>query len=290
VARLRPLAQDCLTLLADLEVAARDPELTPLRAELEEALQAAAQRLQEELAPPEDLTEARLIVEVRQGVGGDEAALWAAQVARLLRRYAERRGFAVEDLYRSESKGGGIKEEVFSVAGAGALALLDETGVHRVQRVSPTDSRGRVHTSAATVAVLEEAGTDAPLDITEVAVTTFHASGNGGQNVNKVETAVRAIHRPTGITVSMQDERTQGRNREKALRVLAARVTARLKAARESVETETRRTQLGSGDRSQKRRTYDFPEGIVVDHLRGVKTSRLAAVLDGDLDLLRPPG
>jgi peptide chain release factor 1 len=231
------------------------------------------------------------LFEIRQGVGGEEAALWVRQLARMFTRYADRRHWACKVLSTSEAKAGGLKECILAISGAGASVLLDETGTHRIQRVSPTDSRGRVHTSAATVAVLAEPKKeDFVLDLNEVEIQTFHASGHGGQNINKLETAVRVRHRPSGLVVSMQDERYQARNRSKALRILAARLAARARLAAQTEERDLRRAQLGSGDRSVKMRTYDFPEGMVVDHRRGVRSNRLTDILDGDLDLLRPQG
>lgn len=282
-------ARAYLQAVSDVETAGADSDLAALLPELEEAKAAAARQLLE-ATETIDREPARLLVEVRKGVGGDEAALWAGSVARMLERFALRHGLEVEEVSLNANRGGGIKERILSVHGPGARSLLEpEAGVHRVQRVSPTDSKGRVHTSAATVAVLLEPEEAEALDLAEVELQYFCASGNGGQNVNKVETAVRARHLPTGMTVSIQDERSQGQNRERALQVLSARVAERRRQEIAAAETVTRRAQLGSGDRSQKMRTYDFPEGLAIDHKSGLKSKRLQEVLDGQLELLRPP-
>ncbi|MBX6351209.1 MAG: peptide chain release factor 1 [Clostridia bacterium] len=240
------------------------------------------------LLPRDDRDDRDVILEIRAGAGGEEAALFAADLLRMYTRYAERRGWRTEVLSANETGIGGFKEVVLAVRGEGAFGRLKyESGVHRVQRVPATESAGRIHTSTATVAVLPEAEelevTIAPEDLE---IDTHRASGAGGQHVNKTESAVRIVHKPTGIVVTCQDERSQHKNRERAMRILRARLLAFYREAREREEASLRRSQVRSGERSEKIRTYNFPQNRVTDHRVGLTIHRLAEVLDGDLDEL----
>ena len=238
---------------------------------------------------PKDPNDAKnVIVEIRGGVGGEEAALFAGDLFRMYARYAERRGWRVDVIDKNATEIGGFKEISFSVDGAGAYSFLKyESGTHRVQRVPVTESSGRIHTSAVTVAVLPEAEeVEVEIAPADLRIDTYCASGAGGQYVNRTETAIRITHLPTGIVVQCQDEKSQLKNKEKAMRVLRARI---LEAAREeqaATVAADRKSQVGSGDRSERIRTYNFPQGRVTDHRIGLTLHKLAAVLDGDLDEL----
>ena len=237
----------------------------------------------------EDMRDAKnVIVEIRGGVGGEEAALFAGDLFRMYARYAERRGWRVDVIDRNATEIGGFKEISFSVDGAGAYSFLKyESGTHRVQRVPVTESSGRIHTSAVTVAVLPEAEeVEVEIAPADLRIDTYCASGAGGQYVNRTETAIRITHLPTGLVVQCQDEKSQLKNKEKAMRVLRARI---LEAAREeqaATVAADRKSQVGSGDRSERIRTYNFPQGRVTDHRIGLTLHKLDAILDGDLEEL----
>lgn len=248
------------------------------------------ERLKEELTilllPKDPNDEKNVIVEIRGGVGGDEAALFAERLFRMYARYAERRKWRVEIMNSNESELGGFKEISFMIKGQGAYSRLKyESGVHRVQRVPVTESGGRIHTSTATVAVLPEAEeVDVHIDMNDVRVDVFRASGNGGQCVNTTDSAVRMTHIPTGIVVSCQNEKSQLKNKEQALKVLYARVYERERRAHDEAIASDRRSQVGTGDRSERIRTYNFPQGRVTDHRINLTLYRIEAIIDGDLD------
>jgi peptide chain release factor 1 len=268
----------------DLE-AARELGDSDLVAEYE----AEVQRLEEELKlalverDPNDAKD--VVVEIRQGAGGDEAALWAGDLFRMLTRYAERRGFKSEILGSGPNEGGGYKDVTFAVKGDGAYSVFKwEGGTHRVQRVPETESQGRIHTSTATVAVMPEAEeVEVELDQNDLKVDVYRSTGPGGQSVNTTDSAVRITHVPTGIVVAMQDEKSQLQNKQKALRVLRARLLeAELRRQQDELSAQ-RRSQIGSGDRAEKIRTYNFAENRVTDHRIKLTLHRLDAVLDGEL-------
>ena len=240
------------------------------------------------LLPRDPNDDKNVIVEVRGGVGGEEAALFAASLFRMYARYAERQGWKTEILSSNPTEIGGFKEISFLVSGAGAYSKLKyESGTHRVQRIPVTESGGRIHTSAVTVAVLPEAeDVEVHIDPNDLRVDTYCASGAGGQYVNRTETAIRITHLPTGIVVQCQDEKSQLKNREKAMKVLRARIYDRARQEQADAVAADRRSQVGSGDRSERIRTYNFPQGRVTDHRIGLTLYKIDAVLDGELDEL----
>lgn len=249
-------------------------------------------RIEEELKilllPKDPNDEKNVIVEIRQGAGGDEAALFAAELYRMYVMYAERNRWKIDTININENGLGGFKEAVFMVIGKGVYSKLKyESGVHRVQRVPVTESSGRIHTSTATVAIMPEAEeVDIDVDLNDCKFDVFRASGNGGQCVNTTDSAVRLTHIPTGIVISCQDEKSQLKNKEKALRVLRSKLYEIEMEKAQSTEAQARRSQIGTGDRSEKIRTYNFPQGRVTDHRIKFTTHRIDDVMNGDLQEL----
>ena len=249
-----------------------------------------AEKFREELKVlllPKDPNDSKnVIMEIRAGTGGNEAAIFAGELFRMYVRYAENRKWKTEIISASESDLGGFKEVIFMVTGQGAYSRFKfESGTHRVQRVPVTESNGKIQTSAATVAVLPEADkVDVNIDMNDVRIDVFRASGNGGQCVNTTDSAVRVTHIPTGIVVSCQDEKSQLKNKDKALKVLYSRIYKLEQEKHDSAISENRRQQVGSGDRSEKIRTYNFPQGRVTDHRAGITLYKIDAVMNGDLD------
>jgi len=272
------LARDSDPALAELAQADVE-QLTPRFAVVEA-------ELQELLVPPDPLDERDTIVEIRAGTGGDEAALFAADLLRMYTRYAERRGWTVEMVGLSEGNMGGVKEAIFNVRGGNAYGRLRyESGVHRVQRVPTTEAQGRIHTSAATVAVLPEAeDVDVAIEEKDLKVDVFRSSGPGGQSVNTTDSAVRITHLPTGLVVQCQDQKSQLQNKVKAMEVLRARLLDRMVAEQEADRSRERRAMVGTGDRSAKIRTYNFPQNRVTDHRINLTVHSLDETLDGELD------
>jgi peptide chain release factor 1 len=284
--RPHALAQEWRARREDLEAARDDTDLSELVLGLEEDVARLEEELKLSLAERDPADAKDVIVEIRQGVGGDEAGLWAGDLARMFQRYAESRGFKWEELEVNANEGGGVKEGVFAVKGDGAYSVFKfEAGTHRVQRVPETESQGRIHTSTATVAVMPEAeDVDVDVDEKNLKIDVYRSSGPGGQSVNTTDSAVRITHLPTGIVVAMQDERSQLQNREKAMRVLRARL---YEAERERLAAEqaaTRSAQVGTGARAEKIRTYNYPENRVTDHRIKLTVHRLDQVLQGGLD------
>src|SRR5690349_23264463 len=268
----------------------RDPELSQLaRADVERLRPEIGQlerRLTELLTPADPLADRDAIVEIRAGTGGDEAALFAADLFRMYTRFCERRGWKVEILSLSEGTLGGLKEAVFAARGPKAYGILRyESGVHRVQRVPVTEQQGRIHTSAATVAVLPEAEeVDVKIEDKDLRIDVFRSGGPGGQSVNTTDSAVRVTHLPTGLEVKCQDQKSQLQNKIKALEILRSRLQDRMVAEQEAARSRERRAQVGTGDRTQKVRTYNFPQNRVTDHRIHFTVHHLAEVLNGDLD------
>lgn len=238
------------------------------------------------LLPKDPNDDKNVIIEIRGGAGGDEAALFAGNLYRMYNMYAEQAGFKCELLYANETELGGMKEVSFTVSGEGAYSRFKfESGVHRVQRVPDTESQGRIQTSTATVAVLPEVEEcDFELNMDELEITTHRSAGAGGQHVNKTESAIRIIHKPTGTVVDCQDERSQGKNKEKALKVMKSRLADMEKRKRDSALASERRSQVGTGDRSERIRTYNFPQGRVTDHRIGLTLYSLENFMDGRID------
>ncbi len=269
-----------------------DPEMKGLAEEeisvLGKRIEQLALQVRELLIPPDPLEDRAAVVEIRAGAGGDEAGLFAADILRMYRRFAERNRWSIDLMNLSEGIPGSIKEVIFTVRGSGAYGRLRyESGVHRVQRVPSTESQGRIHTSAATVAVLPEAEeVDLEIDANDLRIDVFRSSGPGGQSVNTTDSAVRITHLPTNLVVTCQDEKSQLKNKVKAMKVLRSRLLDRMIAEREAERARERKTQVGTGDRSAKIRTYNFPQGRVTDHRIGLTLHQLGDVLDGALDEL----
>ncbi len=267
-----------------------DPDMKALA---EEEVHAARARmddiegdLQRLLLPRDPNDERNIVLEVRAGTGGDESALFAGDLLRMYMRYAERQRWATELISESVSEMGGYKEAIVRIVGQGAYSKLKfESGGHRVQRVPETEAQGRIHTSACTVAVLPEADeiNEIKIDPTEIRIDVYRASGAGGQHVNKTESAVRITHLPTNIVVECQDDRSQHKNRDRAMKILAARIMDARTREQQAKEASTRKSLIGSGDRSERIRTYNFPQGRVTDHRINLTLYRIDAIMDGDL-------
>ncbi|MBW8328674.1 MAG: peptide chain release factor 1 [Thiobacillus sp.] len=269
------LADPDLRSLAEAELAGSETRIAQLETELQTAL-----------LPRDHNDERNIFLEIRAGTGGDESALFAGNLLRMYTRYAERKGWKVEVVSENPGEVGGYKEVIIRIIGQGAYSRLKfESGGHRVQRVPETESQGRIHTSACTVAVMPEADEVGEVDINpaDLRVDTYRASGAGGQHINKTDSAVRITHLPTGLVVECQDDRSQHRNRAQAMSVLAARLKDREIQAQHAAEASTRKSLIGSGDRSDRIRTYNFPQGRITDHRINLTLHKIDAMMDGDL-------
>ena len=300
LAALRPLAEAGESLeratreLAEArEMAAdEDAELRSLAADEVARLEGECESLEKELrrllVPRDPDDDKGAILEIRAGAGGEEAALFAAELFRMYGRYAEMSGFRTEVLSTSETGGGGLKEIIANVSGKGAFSRLKwESGVHRVQRVPATESQGRIHTSTVTVAVLPEAEeVDVDINPADLRIDVFRSSGPGGQSVNTTDSAVRITHEPTGTVVTCQDEKSQHKNKARAMKILRSRILDAERERADAQRASERRAQVGTGDRSEKIRTYNFPQSRVTDHRVGLTLHRLDGILEGDLDEL----
>ena len=260
-------------------------------ARLQQALSLEADELRKLLLPKDTRDDQNIFLEVRAGTGGDEAAIFAGDLHRMYARYAESKGFTVEVISESPGEHGGYKEIISRIVGKGAFSLLKfESGTHRVQRVPATEAQGRIHTSAVTVAILPElAEVEIDINPADLLIDTYRSSGAGGQHVNKTDSAVRITHLPSGIVVECQDERSQHKNRSRAMALLKARLLAAEQEKQQSAQAHSRRLQVGSGDRSERIRTYNFPQGRVTDHRINLTLYKLAQIMDGALDELIEP-
>jgi peptide chain release factor 1 len=275
-------------MLADTDAAMRSLGAEEVE-RLQSRLAATEAQLHALLLPKDPRDDKSLFLEVRAGTGGDEAALFAGDLFRMYARYAESRGFTVEVLSESAGEHGGYKEIISRIAGRGAFSRLKfESGTHRVQRVPQTEAQGRIHTSACTVAILPELDEieEVAINPADLRIDTYRSSGAGGQHVNKTDSAVRITHLPSGIVVECQDERSQHKNRARAMKLLRARLLAAEEEKQHSAQAQSRRLQVGSGDRSERIRTYNFPQGRVTDHRINLTLYKLAQIMDGDLDEL----
>ncbi len=276
--------------LRQAEEMAADPELRGIAQEELDALLPQKEELEEALrrllVPKDPKDDRSVVMEIRAGAGGEESALFAADLYRLYEHYAARRGFRFEPVSLSDTELGGLKEAVFTISGRGAFSRLKyESGVHRVQRVPVTDSAGKKQTSTCTVAVLPEAEeVDVRIDPNDLRIDTYRASGHGGQYINRTDSAVRITHLPTGLVVTCQDEKSQLKNKEQAMKVLRSRLYEKLRSEADAAYASRRRVQVGTGDRSERIRTYNFHEGRVTDHRIGLTVYRIADIMNGDLD------
>lgn len=282
--------QKTLSDLAEAREMLSQPDMAELAQDEVNRLEAEKQRQEYELRllllPRDPDADKNVVMEIRQGAGGDEAALFGALLLRMYTRYAERHRFRVEPVSYNMTELGGVKEAVFTLCGPGAFARMKyESGVHRVQRVPTTESGGRIHTSTCTVAVLPEAE-DVEVEIApkDLRIDVYRSTGHGGQCVNTTDSAVRITHLPTGLVVTCQDEKSQIKNRDKAMRVLKSRLLEKLQSEKDAAYAENRRDQVGTGDRSERIRTYSFPQGRVTDHRIGLTLYRIDEIMDGDLD------
>ncbi len=279
-----------LSELNDAQALLKDPDLADIAQEELRSLlgrkEEAEQELKVLLLPKDPNDQRNIIMEIRGGAGGEEASLFAAELMRMYTRYAERHSFRVEPISINATELGGIKEAVFSMYGNGVFSRLKfESGVHRVQRVPATESSGRIHTSTCTVAVLPEAeDVEVNINPNDLRIDVYRSTGHGGQCINTTDSAVRITHLPTGLVVTCQDEKSQIKNRDKAMKVLKSRLLERMQAEKDAEYAQNRRGQIGTGDRSERIRTYNFPQGRVTDHRIGLTLYRINDIIDGDLD------